>query len=179
MRPARVGQRWDRGRTRWGRPGFTLIELLIGVAIIGILAAVAIPTYLGFVQKARETALMHYLRAMQKGQELWRAEVDSLGYCGDFDELEETGYVPDAQNFVAVRRRAARTGRVRTTSSRVVKEFRVDLGAVDNPGTNTYTVNARAHPVNRNPKVRWFYMDQTGIIRAGIGAASAGSPPVN
>jgi len=162
-----------------GEPGFTLIELLIGVAIIGILAAIAIPTYLNFVQKARETALMHYLRAVYKGQELWRAEVDSLGYCGDFDELEETGYVPDAQNFVAVRRREARTGRVTTTSSRVVKEYRVDLTAVDNPGTNTYTLNARAYPVNRNPKVRWFYMNQTGIIRAGIGAAGAGSPPVN
>jgi len=159
--------------------GFTLIELLIGIVIVGTLAAIGIPTYLNFVQKARETALIHYLRSVQKGQELWRAEVDSAGYCGDFNELEETGYIPDAVNLVAVRRRAATRNRTVTTSSRLVKNFRLNLQAIDAPDTNTYTYTVRVYPQDRNPRVRWFFMNQTGIIRAGIGAASAGSPPVN
>jgi len=171
MRPGRLG----RARSA----GFTLIELLIGVVIVGILAAIGIPSYLNVVQKARETALVHYLRSIQKGQELWRAEIDSLGYCGDFDELEATGYVPDAANLVAVRRRAASRNRTVTTSSRLVKNFRLDLRVIDAPDTNSYTYTVRAYPQDRNPRVRWFFMNQTGIIRAGIGAVSASSPPLN
>ena len=33
--------------------GFTIIELMIAVAIVGVLSSLAIPNYLGFVEKAR------------------------------------------------------------------------------------------------------------------------------
>jgi prepilin-type N-terminal cleavage/methylation domain-containing protein len=65
--------------------GFTLIELMIVVAIIGILAAIAIPNFLNYQCKSKQSEAKQALGTLSKNQEAYVAENDT--YASDIADL--------------------------------------------------------------------------------------------
>ncbi|MBW4561190.1 MAG: type IV pilin-like G/H family protein [Mojavia pulchra JT2-VF2] len=65
--------------------GFTLIELLVVIIIIGILSAIALPSFLNQANKAKQSEAKTYVGSMNRGQQAFYTENSS--FTSSVDDL--------------------------------------------------------------------------------------------
>jgi general secretion pathway protein G len=71
--------------------GFTLIELIIVMTVIGLLAAIAIPSYLNSVRRAREAVLREDLHTMRSAIDSFTVDKEQAPQT--LDDLVQAGYL--------------------------------------------------------------------------------------
>ena len=69
--------------------GFTLVEILIVVVIVGILAAIAIPTYFSYVEKAYASDAKTQIKTLLEECKIWKTTHED--FPSDVQEMIDEG----------------------------------------------------------------------------------------
>jgi type IV pilus assembly protein PilA len=82
--------------------GFTMMEIIVVIAILGALAALAIPRFTGVLANSQEKTDLANIRIVESAVELYKAEKGEIDPAVDtFDELVtklyEVGYLKNAE----------------------------------------------------------------------------------
>lgn len=142
--------------------GFSLVELMIVVAVLGILAAVALPTFSNNSQKAKEAAAKENLRILREAVQRYAIKHNDVapGYPNN-DKTK----IPSWTTFIAQMK---------------VNERYLPILPPNPFNNNTVTQiirNGQALPTQPSGSTGWIYKPQTKTIKLNkTGNDSSGTP---
>ena len=138
--------------------GFSLIELLIVVAILGIVAALAIPNLINARQAAKSASVVSSLRLIHSSELSYRQSNDTYG---DLDALGDAGFIND-------------------TRLRSGQKAKYTFIVTPDGAAPSIRYTATATPSDPSAATIWrhYFIDQSGIIRYQAGAAAGAASTV-
>jgi type IV pilus assembly protein PilE len=142
--------------------GFTLIELMITLLILGIVAAIAVPSYRNYVLRANRTEARAALLGLAAAEEKYYLQCNT--YTGTLDSTKD--------NTCATSGGVAASLKFSSTSERGY----YDIAFVGTPDANTWTATATAvgsQPQSKDTKCQVFQLTSAGVKTAKDSSSNA------